>query len=418
MKTNSFFSFLQKMMVLVTVICLCACQKEIAKDLATEDNTNFQGNKLEASGKVNTWLESQKQLTTAVISTSIDNIKVNLDFNNLYFEKLSETEKLLVVPLKNSFISAVNKGKNPLSLFLLIINKDGNIRKGNIVQFVPKNGGPVNTLPKNTFYNFYNANHLVCDGSFTFLNINDKILYQMNYTNGVLSAYGEKQKKQNASLSVNTIATTASSCYDWYLVTTYYYSDGTTTVVEKYLYTTCSGGPGELQSTLIDETGGGGGDGSVVDILSAFNSHIKQSISPAFESVGPTNYSTDPISGLFSWTVVKGSFSGWSVDAITSYSYYHDRYFDINSNGFVHTYNLFNYHTLSSSYAGSNIAIETTWTQTAAQDQVLNNNTPNTKGKSTVAGSLHHRMRNPIPGINTFLDVTSNASNVANFTPR
>lgn len=258
MRINSLFTFLQKMMILLALIYLSACQKEVAPDLAAENSTGILGSKKEAVTKVNTWLENQKKLTTTVIGTSVDNIKINLDFEKLYFEKLNETEKLVIVPLKNSFFSAANKRKNSFNLLLLIINKEGNIRKGNIVQFIAKNGKPVNALPKNTFYNFYNAYHLVSDGSFTFLNINDKILYQMDYTDGKLSAYSEKQNRQDNNTASNTVLSTPSNCTDWYWVTTYYNADGTSYTNAQYLYTTCN----NSDESVEPEGGGPGGGGS------------------------------------------------------------------------------------------------------------------------------------------------------------
>jgi hypothetical protein len=252
MKTNSLFSFLQKMMVLVTLICLSACQKEAAQDLVAENSAIAQENKQEAVTKVNAWLENQKKLTTAVIATSVNNIKANLDFDKLYFEKLSETEKLLIVPLKSTFVSTVNKGKNPLNVFLLVLNKEGDIRKGNIVQFISKNSVPLTALPKNTFYNFYNADHLVADGSFTFLNVYDKILYQMDYKDGKISAYSEKQNKQDNNIANSTVLSTTTACTNWYWVTTY--ADGTQSW--QFLYTTCSG-----DESVEPEGGGSGGGG-------------------------------------------------------------------------------------------------------------------------------------------------------------
>jgi hypothetical protein len=235
MKTSSLFTFLQKMMVLVVLIYLSSCQKEISQNTLDNNGTIT---------KVNSWLESQKN-SKYVIGASADNIKTNLDFAKLYYEKLSETEKLIIIPLKTSFISEVNKGKNPLNLFLLIMNKDGDIRKGNIVLYISKDGEKTDKLPENTFYKFYNAQKLDCDGTFAFLNLNDKILYKMGYTNGELSSYGEKTvKTSNGSASTPSLTSSTSSYTDWYLVTTIYYSDGTFDTYIEFLYSTFNGGGG------------------------------------------------------------------------------------------------------------------------------------------------------------------------------
>lgn len=243
MKAKPFFTFLKKMMLIFTIIYLTSCQKEILQNAVDNSAT---------ISKVNSWLESEKG-SKYVFGTSVDNIKINLDFDKLHLEKLGETEKLMIIPLKASFISEVNKGKNPLNFFLLIQNKEGNIRKGNIVQFIAKEGKKINELPENTFYNFYNKYWLVCDGSFTFLNINDKILYQMDYANGKLAAYAEKISK--VADNPNKFSSGPSdqffdTCIEWYWLT---FANGVL-INEQYLYTECG--------INVEEGGGGGGSGS------------------------------------------------------------------------------------------------------------------------------------------------------------
>jgi hypothetical protein len=243
MKTNSFFTFLKKMIFVLPFVYLSSCQKEVLQNAV--DNSA-------AITKVNSWLESRKELEY-VLGSSVDNIKTNLDFDKLHYEQLSETEKLIIIPLKASFISEVNKGKNPLNLFLLIVNKDGNIRKGNIVQFTAKDGKKTDKLPENTFYNFYNKDWLVCDGSFTFVNINDKILYQMDYAKGKLAAYAEKSSK--VADNPNKFSSGPSdqffdTCIEWYWLT---FANGVL-INEEYLYTDCG--------INVEEGGGGGGSGS------------------------------------------------------------------------------------------------------------------------------------------------------------
>lgn len=254
MKTKFAFTFFKKMMLVLGLVYLNACQKEVS-EISPGSIANS-----EAIAKINAWLSSRKTGSIAVISA----VKNNLSFPEMRFEKLSEMENLIIVPIKDGFKSAVNKDKNPTNHLLLIVNKAGKIRKGNIVQFVAPNGVNVKKLPANTFHNFYNADHLVCDGRFTFLNLNDKMLYQMDYANGKLSAYGEKQvKKQNAGTS-NVI-----TCTDWYLFTTYFYEDGSTLTTEEYLNTTCSGNGGnqEQESELEDDPYGWGGGGSEVETI-------------------------------------------------------------------------------------------------------------------------------------------------------
>jgi hypothetical protein len=130
--------------------------------------------------------------------------------------------------------------------------------------------------------------------------------------------------------------------------------------------------------------------------------------SPVTVDANTTTEGPNPISGVHIWTVASGSIANWQIKANTNYSYIHDKYFDINLNAFVHTYNLFNYQTVSSYYIGSNTFITSTWTQTSVLDQVLDNNTSNTHGTSVVHGTIRHVANIPlnIPYCPRFLDQT------------
>ena len=166
--------------------------------------------------------------------TVLEDVKNNLHFEALQIEKLNDSENLVIIPIKNGFQSEVNKGKNPINNLLLIENSTGKIRKGNIVQFIPKNNPGLTTLPVNTFHNFYNENDgkIAIDGRFVFLNLNDKLLYQSDYSNGKLASYGIKEQGNN----IPGVPSTRTHFIDWYLVTTLYYTDGTTDVSSEYLY--------------------------------------------------------------------------------------------------------------------------------------------------------------------------------------
>ncbi len=255
MKRNSVFTFFNKMMTLFAVSYLISCKKEVSQNLALENPPLF----AHAISKVNTWLENQKSVTYPDKNLILEAVRNNLDFKNIQLEELNNTENLIVVPIKCGFKSAVNKDKSPLNVLLLIINEAGNIRKGNIVQFCPVVTLPGNVLAKNTFYNFYNKYHLITDGSYTFLNMHDKILYQLEYEKGNLVSNGEKQNGKNSSTNGSYTPPTGSNCIEWYLVTTYHLPNGMTYTTEQYLYTTCNG-QGQVELPQPEETGGGGGD--------------------------------------------------------------------------------------------------------------------------------------------------------------
>lgn len=179
--------------------------------------------------------------------------------------------------------------------------------------------------------------------------------------------------------------------------------------------------------------GGGGGGGGPIEpptcdpsLVSPeeeeYNNHILMKSSSSVNlDADLTPDGPDPIIGVVNWIVAEGSVANWQIKANTNYSYYHDSYYDANLNAFIHRYDLFNYHTVSSYYVGSNTFIQSTWTQTSVQDQVFNNNTANTKGSSVVHGTIRHVLSLPFnaPYCPKALDQTVEVNpNTLNFTPR
>jgi hypothetical protein len=128
-----------------------------------------------------------------------------------------------------------------------------------------------------------------------------------------------------------------------------------------------------------------------------------------------------PIIGVTNWVVTEGSTANWQIKANTQYSYYHTTIINIPANTTEESYDLFNYQTVSSYYVGSNTFIQSTWTQTSVQDQVLNNKTTYTQGKSVVHGTIRHVLSLPFsaPYCPKALDQTVEIDpNTLNFTPR
>jgi hypothetical protein len=114
-------------------------------------------------------------------------------------------------------------------------------------------------VPQNTFYKIFNFKTLDNDGTFTFLNIIDKPLYEFRYENGELHTFSVAQKGPPPAGTMNTAGNNiqrTESCTAWYWVTTN--PDGSQNW--EYLYTTCDGGG--CDPYAIDCGGGGGGGSS------------------------------------------------------------------------------------------------------------------------------------------------------------
>ena len=132
------------------------------------------------------------------------------------------------------------------------------------------------------------------------------------------------------------------------------------------------------------------------------------------------NVNNDPISGSFTWTVTRGAIASWSVEAITNFSYYHNKFLTL-SNGYEDIYNIFEYKTADAYFLGSNFTILSTYTNINTTDKVLKNNTANTTGFSRVQGTIKHvsRVQLRLPFCDSLaLDRVDAVENSATFTPR
>lgn len=183
-----------------------------------------------------------------------------------------------------------------------------------------------------------------------------------------------------------------STCGEWY--NTY----------ECWTEEFCEGEEEEDPSTTygVGCNGGGGGgeqcDPSQVSTQEGeYNDYILMESTPADINTGISNASNNPISDVFSWDVTSALIAGWKIKANTNYSYIHDSYYDLNTNSMVHTYNLYYFHSGQGYFEGSNTFIQSTYTQAnPTNNQVINNNTSYTQGKSHVIGSVKHVMSLPL----------------------
>jgi hypothetical protein len=410
MKTSIQFLF---GVLILSVLLFTSCKKEPSP---VNPKTNPDLAKL-----VVEWVNQQKLNNSAERIAKIEALQSHLEFNRGWTEMGNDNQKFIIIPVNESLQFVNNKNNKVSNYLVLTADPTGKPDIGYIIQ---NRTGRANTdLKEGVVSGISKGTHAIKDCSLTFITIYDRFLFESSYKDGSLHAVAVMDKNKNRT-GTGPVATSASQCTDWFLVTTYYYSDGTTYQTSEYVGTTCGdctiGDP--LNQSLICDDGTGGGSGVLESndyaaIVNDFNSYVQKNTSEVSMNAPTTNSSPDPVSGNFTWVVTKGLIANWRVEAITHYAYYNNSYFNLANNSFVRKYNLFEYHTLSSNYIGTNIAIETTWNQTMLSDQVLDNNTSATKGKSAISGTLRHRFRNPIPGFNVVLDITETASNTATFFP-
>ena len=373
----------------------------------------------EISPKITSWFTKQAEGRSAESKTKIAAVQASLELNKSWTEKAAANE-MLIIPLKEN-LNLVNNKKNKVSNYLLL-NTDvqtGEILSGYIIQNRPLDKNLTTDLKKGTLQNISEGKAVQDDCVITVLSICDRYLYESSYKNGKLNSTAVMKKSDYAGLT----ASTATQCIDWFLVTTYYYADGTTYQTSEYVGTTCNNcaiGDPMNESLLCDDGSGyGGSSGGNQESINSFYSYIQKTVMPESFTASPAAQPGQN-SGIITWTVVSGAFGSWKVEAKTKYTYDRTRYF-LSTGGFIDEFDLSEYNTFTSYYTGTNYLVETTWTPTVMTDFVSNNKSPNAKGKSYVAGILHHKLKSPITlpgGVNTSLATDDTANNDLVFTPR
>lgn len=243
------------------ILMLNSCQKEATiQPSAVEQSMII---------KINGWLAGQQSKGNAPGSkVIIQSIKDNLDLKSLRVEKLNDSEQIWIIPLQTGFRSANNVGKNPINHLFLIVNKQGNIRRGNILQYIPDPGNS-RALPVNALFNMFNHGSLDKNGRFAFLDIFDHWQYELTYRNGSVYSFSRNKFKSPQSSSGKIVADDP-IYVELYLVTTYYYTDGSIETDEEDLGPYCincfgsGGGGGGGGGGSSGGSGGGGGDGTVL----------------------------------------------------------------------------------------------------------------------------------------------------------
>gem|GEM_PF-2936996 len=153
-----------------------------------------------------------------------------------------------------------------------------------------------------------------------------------------------------------------------------------------------------------------------------FNNYIQMYNTAASVDAPPTSgEQDDPIVGSFVWTVAEGAIASWRVEAVTSYSYKHDKFYNSNLNAFEHIYNIFSLRTSEPYYIGSNTLITSTYTHTSTNDYIFKNNTANAHGKIQINGRIRHvyNIAIRIPFCEPLkLDITEDVANFLTFFPK
>lgn len=233
----------------IFLISTFSCQKNIETAIVTKapDSAVFK--------KIIAYLNARRELTGDEGKLKIDAIKTNLLFDELRLEKFNANENLIIIPLKENFKTRNNiQGKSYKNL-VVIEDSKGNYRKGDIVEFIPKNNNLM-VIPKDYFADVYNNKKgLTADGVISILTLSDRNIIDLTYNNGTLEKYRYTSPMIDGKLLYkNNIQQVVNQCINWYWQ---YYVNGLL-VYEEYAFTTCSG---DCQETFGKWNGVNGGDG-------------------------------------------------------------------------------------------------------------------------------------------------------------
>jgi hypothetical protein len=208
-----------------------------------------------------------------------------------------------------------------------------------------------------------------------------------------------KRSSQSAIQSSTEQSSTNENCELWGMFMITYNEDGSIKEAEL-LYTFYVGDCDTINNpNNQDDPGdyGGGEDEDESDEINMFYQYVAMEIRPAVVEGSSSEPNGDPISDIVTWSVAKATYAGWQILADTRYSYTHDTYFDVLNMSVNHVFTFLQWSTTGSYFVGSQVAIESTWTQTSSVDQVLNNGTSQAVGKAKVIGNIKHRLRHPLP---------------------
>lgn len=258
-----FFSLTWASFCPASVLFFNACKKQSSTDetqRALVNNVQKTLAKKKIEDRAKSWLDSQKSNSNEEKSSKIELLKEKLDYSGFRFEELHDGKQFIVLPIKAGLPTI--KNKNLINVLLLIEDTLGNIKRGNIVQYITVNKNDASgTIPVNLFYKLYN-NKIEDNAGFSFLSITGRPIRELEYKNGILHSYRVVQPKVKPTSNnrpEQDPITPAPVCVDWYWVTTYFFADGHTETTSTFAYQTCeptSGGSAEDSQVISDELEG------------------------------------------------------------------------------------------------------------------------------------------------------------------
>lgn len=352
-------NFSIRSLILLTITALLFFLQSCKKEKQTEELNMVQNDPyIESLGiKVNDWLLARKQESIPEKADKIQKLTDNLELKKLYTEPLGDTETLIIIPLKKDFVSENYKDKNPINYFLGILNRNSELRRGNIVQFIQSGNTALKAVPKNTFYKLYKDNNPDINGSLAFLGIADDLQYEMSYVNGKFKTFSIKQLKPKATGGRGN-GTTVLQCWDTYWVTW----DENGSARWEYLYSYCEDDCNTTRNvregSFRTDCGGGGGTGGEDE---EYNALVAEATFTSVSEPGTSvTHEIDPnrIEKTFTWKIASNLLRTTSFHSV-------ERAVKVRSNVNSNDWHWISIEHLNYYKSGFSVGVTTTWNLTA-----------------------------------------------------
>lgn len=267
------------LMLLLLSLFLISCKKV----LPSEEEVSFNTYPVK---KIFAWLESEKAKVGGDSARLVDLLKENLLTEEILVEKLSNSQLMLILPLKKDF-KTTNITELPTYKQLILTVIDHVIVSGNIVEVIPKGEAG---KPQVKLSGLFNKQAAGFNGIVSNLSIVGRFTSEDVYKDGKLYSTTQliskaRAKKSSDTIHISTFAMSLVTCLDWYIITTTYNSDGSVhSVTYEYIGTSCTGEvPCEFNRVITNTrsyfrscgggTGGGsgGGGGGTTDCAGVIN---------------------------------------------------------------------------------------------------------------------------------------------------
>ena len=158
------------------------------KDEFYKPPLNFSKTTTESIDEIKDWLDEQGDSSRPRTNEFISLIKINAEFENMYYEEYGDDQTLLIIPIRSIYFSQnIEHGKTPLQFLIIRENNEGLILRGDFVLFYP-NDPNIISLPERSFERFFTAHKSEQNGRFVLLTFADRKIAEYEIINDALQS--------------------------------------------------------------------------------------------------------------------------------------------------------------------------------------------------------------------------------------